>query len=227
VSYPPPPQSNDPSPEAYPGAPPPMGYPAAPAPKKSKAGKIVLIILAVVLVVCGGGATAAYFALRDTAGDVIQATQTRLVTPDTLAGRAKLSTSDLQAIVDQMITDMKRSVPGASSTVAAFYGDPAKQDMVMVAGASGYVTDPGKQLDDSFAQMATSGLVISGIEAVDPGPLGGDAKCGTGDASGVPVVLCVWADPGSVGVVGFYFKKNVDEIKAEFVKIRGEVEQRS
>lgn len=196
-------------------------------PKKSKAGKILLIVLAVVLVICGGAGGVAYFALRDTVDDVVQATRTRLVTPEKLSGRPKITDPELQSIADEITTGMKQEVPEANSTVAAFYGDPEKQDMIMVAGASGLIADPAKELDSSLTGLAETGLKMTGIESVEAGPLGGQAKCGTANAEGVPVVFCIWTDNGSVGLVGFYFKKQVKDVKADFVTIRGEVEQHS
>lgn len=202
------------------GYPPEPPVPPQPPQKKARTGRrVVLIVLAVLVVLCGGGAAAAFFALR---GD----TNTRVVAPDTLAGRSKITDPALVKVADEMVKGMKKDIKNETSAVGAFYGDPAKQDMIMIAGASGNVRNPGKELDDAFAELgASSGLKVSAAADVDPGPLGGDAKCADGNADGVPVAMCVWADSGSVGVVAFYFKK-VDQIKADFVTIRGDVEKR-
>ncbi|MGW2622294.1 hypothetical protein [Micromonospora taraxaci] len=196
-----------------------------PAKKKSNVGKIVLIVLAVLLVVCLGGAAAIWFTVKDDVGDVVDATKTRLVAPATLAGRPKITEPELQAAADQMVTEMKADVQNETSTVGAFYGDPAKQDLVMVVGASGLMTDPKKELDDAISGLSTE-LTLTNLAAVDPGPLGGDAKCGDGKAESVPLGVCVWADRGSLGMVVIYFK-TAEQTKAEFVTIRGQVEQRS
>ena len=58
------------------------------------------------------------------------------------------------------------------------------------------------------------------------GPLGGEAKCGKADASGVDMALCAWADEGSVGWIIWYFK-SVRQAKAEFADLRGEIEKSS
>jgi hypothetical protein len=208
-----------------------MGYPtpvAAP-PKKSKAGKIILIVLAAVLVLCGGGVAVAIFAFKDSVSDVVAATetakQTRLVTPDTLAGRARNTAPDLQSVAENMVASMKQSQAGTTSTVAAFYGDPAKRDLLMVAGASAPIADPGKELGDAIKGLENS-LQVTNMASIEPGPLGGVAKCGDADAGGVKLGVCVWADNGSLGVIGLSFK-NGAQAEAEFQKIRGEVEQRS
>ena len=42
----------------------------------------------------------------------------------------------------------------------------------------------------------------------------------------MPLGVCVWADRGSLGMVVMYFK-SADQAKAEFITIRGQVEQQS
>ena len=125
-----------------------------------------------------------------------------------------------------MVAGMRQSLPGATSTVGAFYGNLAQQDMVMIAGASGLVTDPAKQLDEAVEGLGTGGLTVSNIKSVEPGPLGGVAKCGDANAAGVDLGVCVWADSGSIGVIAIYFKSG-EQAQAEFVSIRGQVEQRT
>ncbi|WP_410812395.1 hypothetical protein [Micromonospora sp. 067-2] len=217
--------------QGFPPPPPGQSYgdpslPAGPpAPKKSKVGKIVLIVLSVVLVLCLGGVAITWFLVKDEVGDVVDATTTRLVAPTTLAGRPKISDPKLQAISDQLVTEMKASVQNETSTVGAFYGDPAKQDLIMIAGASGLMTDPKKELDDAVSGLSGQ-LGVATMAAVEPGPLGGEARCGDGKAEEIPLAVCVWADRGSLGMIVVYFKTSA-EVKAEFVTIRGQIEQRS
>lgn len=204
------------------------GPPAPPAPppaKKSRVGMIVLIVIAALVVLCGGVAAVAYFALRDDVESAVDAANTRVEAPETLLGRAKMTDPKLVQAANEMVESMKKEISNETGAVGAFYGDPAKQDMIMIAAASGLVRNPETELDDAFREIGSSGLKVSTPTEVDAGPLGGHAKCADGTAEEVPVAMCVWADNGSVGVVAFYFKK-VDQIKAEFVTIRGEVEKR-
>ncbi|MET8834247.1 hypothetical protein ABZV78_10055 [Micromonospora sp. NPDC004540] len=202
------------------------GY-GAPAPlppkKKSSAGKILLIVLAVVLVLCVGGGAAIWFAAKDEVGDVVTATKTRLVEPPTLAGRAKVDQPELKAAATQMKSEIAKDVPNATSTVGAFYGDPAKKDLVMIAGASGVIADPKKEMADAITAI-TPELGAKEFKTVEAGPLGGDAKCGDGKTEDVPVAVCIWADKGSLGMVVVYFK-SAAEIQSEFVTMRGEIEK--
>ncbi|MFU8850666.1 hypothetical protein ACNAW0_06740 [Micromonospora sp. SL1-18] len=230
--YPPAPQQPGGFPQApqqpggYPEAGQPgFGAPAGPPPKKkSSVGKILLIILAVVVVLCVGGGTAIYFATKDTVKEVVGATKTRLVEPETLGGRPKVDEPELKSAADEMKTVLKDSVPGSTSVIGGIYGDPTKQDLVMVAGVSGLLADPKKELDDASNGMGSE-LGVKEFKTVDAGPLGGEAKCGDGDAGGVPVGVCVWADRGSLGMVIIYFK-SAAELQPQFVAIRGEVEKK-
>ena len=122
-----------------------------------------------------------------------------------------------------MTSQLDSEVFGSTSRVAAFYGDLAKRDLIMLVAVSGRIADPDKELNDVFANMQS--LSVKNVKDVDAGPLGGKAKCGDGDAGGVPLGMCAWTDNGSLGMVGFYFKDATAASK-EFVKIRGEVEKR-
>jgi hypothetical protein len=202
-----------------------QAYPP-PAPKKSSAGKVVLIVLTAFLVLCLGGSVAAYFVFKDGVGDVVDASKTRLVTPETLAGRPKITEAALQAAADDMVKSIGNDVPQATSTVGAFYGDPAKKDMIMIAGASALIVDPSKELDNAMRGMVTGGLKITNVKSVEPGPLGGVAKCGDADIKEVQAGACAWADRGSLGIVFIYFKTGA-QAASELVQIRGEIEKRT
>ncbi|KAB1927450.1 hypothetical protein [Micromonospora noduli] len=228
-------------PPAQPGFPPAQpGFPAAqpgqpygdpnlaggpPPAKKSNVGKIVLIVLAAVLVLCLGGVAITWFVVKDDVGAVVDASKTRVVAPATLAGRPKLTNPELLTAAEQAVSGMKTAAGNETSTVAAFYGDPTKQDLVMIAAVSGLLSDPKKELD-AYVDGLSKQLTVGEMTAVDAGPLGGEARCGDGKADTVPLGICVWTDRGSLGMVVMYFK-SADQAKAEFTAIRGQVEQQS
>jgi hypothetical protein len=62
---------------------------------------------------------------------------------------------------------------------------------------------------------------------IDPGPLGGFAKCSNDKSGGVPSAFCAWTDSGSVGVLIFIGKPLDDKLKSRFVAARGQIEQRT
>ncbi|MFB9239861.1 hypothetical protein ACFFWC_30785 [Plantactinospora siamensis] len=202
------------------------GVPGATPPKKSRAGRIVLIVLAVVVLLCAGGGTAVWFAVKDDVGDVVSATKIRVAAPDQLNGRPKSTEPQVQKLGDQMKSGMESALPQSTSTVGQFYGSIAKRNLVMVTAASGRVIDKNKQVDDAIREFGQSGPKIKDVHTIEPGPLGGVVKCGDADASSdVPVGVCVWADGGSVGLIGMFFK-SADDVEKEFVDMRGQIEQR-
>ncbi|WP_168222350.1 hypothetical protein [Micromonospora sp. HM134] len=148
----------------------------------------------------------------------------RLVTPSTLGGRSKSTDPELRRIADQMVRDMKSEVRNETGAVSAFYGSAASKNMVMMAGASGPVILPEQELDDAVKGLGSS-LAVTKMSTIDPGPLGGVAKCGDGKASGIALGVCVWADHGSVGMIVMYFS-SAAKAKSEFVAIRGQIEKR-
>ncbi|QOC92912.1 hypothetical protein [Micromonospora craniellae] len=235
--YPPPPGAGYPSPPpgaGYPPPPPGGGYPAPgqsygafptpPPPKKSSAGKIVLIVLAVLLVLCVGGGAVVWFVVRDTVGEAVDASRTRVVAPETLAGRPKVTDPELQQLSDSMVRELKSSIQNETGAVGAFYGDPSQESLVMIVAVSGLMADPKKELDEAVQAISTE-LAVSNMTPVEPGPLGGEARCGDGRAD-VALGICVWSNRGSLGMIVMYFSSRADAA-AEFVTIRGQIEQRS
>ncbi|MEV0722414.1 hypothetical protein AB0I37_06520 [Micromonospora purpureochromogenes] len=224
--YPPPQQQGGyPAPQQQGGQP--YGDPSPPpAKKKSNVGKIVLISLAVVLVLCLGGAAITFFAVKDEVKETVDATKTRVVAPATLAGRAKSTEPALLKGATQLETELKSSLPDATSTVGAFYGTAAKKNLVMVAAASGLNTNPTKTMDDTIKGAGQSQVQLGEMKKVDAGPLGGEAKCGDAEAANVPLGVCVWSDKGSLGMIIVYFKSG-DEAAAELPTMRGQIQQKS
>jgi hypothetical protein len=225
-----------------------MGAPQPPK-KKSKAVPIILVSIAVLLVLCVGGAAVIFLVARDKAGDIVDAAESAagtptttaptaapttdapapktitIVEPKTLGGRPKLTDPQFADVAKELQSGLA-DVPGATNTVGALYGTPAKQDIIVIAGVEAPIDNPTQELNGTFLGAGVGGLKVTGISTVDPGPLGGVAKCGKADASGVDMVLCGWADDGSVGWIIWYFK-SVSKAKAEFAKLRGQIEKSS
>ncbi len=261
--YPGQPYSGQPNPDVPSSVPPQPGYPppaygappAYPVPeppkRKSKALPIALVAIAVVLVLCVGGGTAAFLLVRNTTEDVADAIESAapvptvtteaaptteptpteeartitVVEPKKLGGRAKLTDEQFAGIAEQLESELSEA-PGATNSVGALYGTVGKRDIVVIAGVAAPVRNPTQELNGTFFGAGVGGLDVTGITEVDPGPLGGEAKCGKADASGVNMALCAWADEGSVGWIIWYFK-SVRQAKGEFAELRGQIEKAS
>ncbi|GAA2621654.1 hypothetical protein [Paractinoplanes durhamensis] len=225
-----------------PGFPPPT-----PPKKKSKALPIVLTSIAIVLVLCVGGVAALYMVGKNKVDDINDqladatatptagATRTaeptkaastiKIVEPATLGGRPKLTDAQFADIAKEL-KDGLGSVPSATNSVGSLYGTVEKQDIVIVAAAEAPIDDPEKELDQTFLGAGIGGLKISNITDAPTGSLGGTAKCGSASTSGVDMAICSWADDGSLGMVIWYFK-SVSKAKAEFPKLRAQIEKKS
>ncbi len=219
MSYPPQLQA----PPPYQGYPPPdPGH--APAHRRTRTGRrLALLICAGLAVLCAGGAVGSYLLLRHTANPATTTPRTRLVTPATINGRARVIDPQIQAGLDQGVAAMRKS--GATSVVGAAYGDLAKRDLLVVIGEAHPVSDPAKALDEYLAGMRASGMRATKLAVAAPGPLGGVAKCGDAVVAGLPTGLCVWADQGSFGAVMVYFKPGA-VARAQFPGVRAAVEHR-
>ncbi|WP_433791637.1 hypothetical protein [Actinoplanes sp. CA-252034] len=238
------------------GAVPQYGFPPPPPPRqKSKTTPIVAGIVALVLVLCVGVVTSLYLIGKNAADDeASQATEKggrstesttgpsatptsaptseapevtiRIAEPAKLGGRSKLTDSEIADIAEGMRAGLAAD-PGVRKSFSAFYGDIEKQNVVVVAAAEIDVPLPGPALAGMFVGLGKGGLQVPNPVAVSTGTFGGAAKCGDSKADGgVDVAVCGWADEGSIGMVMWYFKK-AKQVKAEFPKLRAQIETRS
>jgi hypothetical protein len=221
--------------------------PIPPAKKKSKVLPIVLTSVAIVLVLCVGGVVALAL-IGKNAQDKINSQKTtttpttgttteaadptlapaadiKIVEPKTLGGRPKLTDAQFADVAKELQTSLKE-VPGATNSVGALYGTVARQDIVIVAAAEAPIADPEKELTQTFYGAGVGGLKVDDITTAPTGSLGGVAKCGSASTGGVDMAICSWADDGSLGMMIWYFK-SVNKAKAEFPKLRAQIEHKS
>jgi hypothetical protein len=123
----------------------------------------------------------------------------RVTAPSRVGQFQKSTDPSLTGEAQNILTEIKSGVPDSTSAVAAYYQNSNKTELVLLAAASGTIADPAGELDRQF-QGATD---IQNVRSVSPGPLGGSAKCGTEGSGGATIILCAWADHGSLGIVGF------------------------
>jgi hypothetical protein len=154
-----------------------------------------------------------------------EAATVEIVEPTTLGGRPKLTDPQFASVAKELENSLK-SVPGSSGSVGALYGTVAKQDIVIVAAAAAPIANPERELDQAFYGAGVGGLKITNISAAPTGALGGSAKCGSAKTNGIDMAICSWADDGSLGMLIWYFK-SVSKAKAEFPKLRAQIEKKS
>jgi len=226
------------------------GYPPPPPPAPKRRTGLWIGLGAVVLVLCLAGGAFAGIAILNTADDKpttlstgqpsaepsqsagetppaspspsVATSNIKVVLPAKLLGQPRITDASLQQLADQMTAQLKDTSPDATGAVSGFYGNLSKQNLTMVIAVSAPILSPATWASGMTAGLKQS-LNAGTFHNVSPGPLGGSAKCADAKASNVSIALCLWADSGSYGVIGFYFKK-VTAVKSDFIKARGQVE---
>ena len=87
----------------------------------------------------------------------------------------------------------------ADDVFAGVYGDRAGK-RVTVFGTTGFRLRPEADLEAEM-QRLTDRYRITGIEPFDLGEMGAHERCGVGRANKATVVVCGWADHGSMATV--------------------------
>ncbi|MFC3991318.1 hypothetical protein [Actinoplanes siamensis] len=144
--------------------------------------------------------------------------------PKTLGGRPHLDNAEFSAVTGTMEDSLLTSYPGASTSFGAFYGAPPKKNMVMAIAVAAPIPDPALELDRNFTNMSLTGLAVDDVAPVGTGSLGGVARCGNSETSGIDLAVCVWSDEGSVGMLVWYHS-SATRAKAEFPVLRGQIEK--
>ncbi|GAA4474658.1 hypothetical protein [Phytohabitans houttuyneae] len=188
------------------------------------------VVVGAALLLCVGGPLTAYLLLKDDVGEVVEATQTRVVAPETLNGRPQVSDPQMRSQVDASLAGMRKALPAATSSVGQAYGEKDAEgqyeELFLVLAVSNVALDPEKELNEALRGMQAGGMQTDGLTPVDPGPLGGHARCGDNKVGQVEMAICVWMDKGSFGMITYYFHPAAD-LQREFVTMRGAIEQRS
>jgi hypothetical protein len=116
-----------------------------------------------------------------------------LSAPDTIGDLSRTHTDE-----DSVLANEFRLVVQGTNAVSALYytaADPVRA--IRVVAAAVLSLDPAGRLNSAFQHPVWSQTSGNGTD-VDPGPLGGVARCGyERDGTGV----CAWADYGSAGLV--------------------------
>ncbi|MEV6346173.1 hypothetical protein [Actinoplanes sp. NPDC051851] len=238
---------------APPGYPPQPGYPP-PAPPKSRTGPIIALSVAIVLVLCLGGAASAVLLVRNAnqtttgadapvaggtgtetteptgeattepAEDAGEDADITVAAPQKLNGRPKID-EDEAASLASLLKQSLGSLPGVTNSVGAVYGNSSRSNLVTIAAAEAPIDDPDSYLGMLFYALGSGDSKVTDTTEVSTGSLGGAAKCGNTESDGIRMALCGWADEGSLGMVVWYFK-SADKVTSEFPTIRSQIETR-
>lgn len=154
--------------------------------------RVLLTLSAVTMVCCGGCLAAAMPYLR-------QWPATVKLTPQ-VAGLRQRTDPRTRIEMATLAFRLRTGHLLARNVFAAVYAQPGHDDRdVTLFGAAEFIANPGRSLDGALGGLP-GGATAAGVHDVPAGPLGGYQRCGTATVSGDRVVVCGWADHGSVAV---------------------------
>ena len=175
-----------------------------------------------VLMMAGGCARAAETVERESAPRSTSPSPSaamRVVQPETLTGIPESASRRLREQAQQNTDNLKQFLDGeATSEVGSVYALRDSSVTYLLSAVSGKVTDPKASLDKSFADLPK----LAGVKPSRPGPMGGEARCGSGETEGVPVTVCMWADNDTIGMVAVLGMPGVSP--SLFVRVRSQVQ---
>lgn len=189
-------------------------------PRRSRKGlKITLAAVGVVLVL---GLVAGFIFAKP----ILDEYPAKVTTGPSIAGFDQSTNPELVSLSQQMNTEFKAGSELDSTAVGVYHkaGDE-EQKVIMVVAGSALLLRPQTELQTAFASMSTGGLTVTSMHSIDPGELGGYAKCGTSVTGGVKLAVCGWADHGSLGMIMF-FDRGVTEAEKLLRDFRREIQTR-
>lgn len=143
--------------------------------------------------------------------------------PGTIADLNRRSDAASQRAEAALHSDMLEAHLLAEEAFAGLYAD-RRGKRVLVFGATGFWLRPRSDLEAELTRLDRT-YRLDRLEAVEAGERGTYQQCGTGRADGEPVVVCGWADHGSLGAAVFTRRSLADS--AELLRqIRGSIIRR-
>ncbi|WP_405096603.1 hypothetical protein [Micromonospora sp. NBC_01412] len=146
----------------------------------------------------------------------------RLDAPERLLDTWPESTSRISHDqAQQVMAHFKTLLDGEpTSAVGSAYAPLDERHTILVGGVSGVVPDPVRTVDGVFAGLPR----LTDVKPVPPGQLGGETRCGRARSDGVDVVVCVWVDRHTIGMVSFLGLPPKEDTTDLFLRVRAQLE---
>jgi hypothetical protein len=196
-------------PVAPPGWRPPPGYVAVPVRRRRKWPWVLLLS---VLCCCG---VPGYYAQPFWEQYPASAT-----TPATIADLSLRQDDASERTADRLRAATRVEYAFAEGTFAAVYGD-GQGKRVTVFGATGLRFDPDGDVTHEIARL-TDRYGLTEIRTVPADRRGEQRRCGVGADDGRGVVVCSWADHGSVGS-GVFTRLDVEDSSRLLSQVRDSI----
>jgi hypothetical protein len=121
------------------------------------------------------------------------------ILPNTVADLKLRDDSASRRAVQRLTKQLNDRNANADQVFAGVYADGSGK-RVTVFGTTGLRLTPGADVDAELRHL-TGQYDIRNIKPFDLGETGAHERCGVGDANGTSLVVCAWADHGSLATV--------------------------
>jgi len=167
-----------------------------PRPARRRRWPFTLALFAVLAVICCCGCPG-YFAKP-----VVEQYPAEVVLPETIADFRLRDDSSSRRLVQELEKEIEAGDHFAvDDTFAAVYGDRLGK-RVAVFGTTGLRLTPKSDLEREMTRL-TERYALTELTEIDSDTRGQHQQCALGNSQGVTVVVCGWADHGSLGVALF------------------------
>ncbi|MFK3984034.1 hypothetical protein ACI2K4_27155 [Micromonospora sp. NPDC050397] len=191
---------------------PPPGYVAVTNRRRRRWPRVMLVLSLLTVVCCCGGP--AWFAKPMWEQYPVTATL-----PTELIDLRKREDRASEQVTDQLRQKMvTNSVLG--DTFAGVYTDPSGK-VVTIFGTTGFRWNPEQDLDAEMARLGDE-YALGEIVPIDTGVRGEFQRCAIGETRGTNVVLCSWADHGSLGTA-LFTRLSVEDSANLLSRLRSEI----
>lgn len=121
------------------------------------------------------------------------------VLPDSFLDLNKRNDGNSQEAAARLAQEMRDAGGKAGDTFAGIYGD-GNGKRVTVFGVTGWRLDPGHDVRSELDRLSDE-FHLGDLQSFPAGEFGVHEECGVGRSDGRTVVVCAWADHGSLATV--------------------------
>jgi hypothetical protein len=119
--------------------------------------------------------------------------------PSSVADLSRRDDDVSRRAAERLAQQLKQGNAGADQVFAGVYGDGYGK-RVTIFGTTGFRLTPGVDVRNELNRLARQ-YDIRNVVPFDLGEAGAHERCGIGDAAGTSLVVCAWADHGSLATV--------------------------
>jgi len=140
--------------------------------------------------------------------------------PDSFLDLTKRNDDTSKEAAARLAQEMRDAGGRPGDTFAGIYGD-GNGKRVTVFGVTGWRLDPGHDVHSELNRLSGE-FHLGDVRSFDAGEFGVHEECGVGRSDGNAIVVCAWADHGSLATV-LLTRRSLDESAQLVERLRGAV----